>query len=376
MSSEFSWFSEADLLPIIELLKSGKLSGFWKSPQGGPYLQAFERSFARYNGAKYAVGVLNGTVAIHVSLLACGVGRGDLVAVSPYTHVGSVAPILMVGAKPIFVDVEPRYGNIDPDQLRHLPVKKKVKAVIVAHQLGQPSEMEPILEEVSGDAFIVEDASQALGAEYKGKKAGTIGDVGCFSIGGDMTKTITTGEGGMIITNNNEIADKCRNLRNHGEKNGCNYLCLNYRLSDLQAAVGLVQMKKLKFYIDWQVSNAKYLISGLPDCLEVPEPASHTEPVFYIIGCRFLSAIAGRTRDGFLEAIRKEGFEGGMPRRNVGSGYSKLIYEIPFYKPFAGNCLVAEKKVAESVWIDWHRYPRTTEEIDEFLSVLKRVSNL
>jgi len=367
-----SIFGDADLSLITELLKKD-FSGWFRSHDGGPYLREFEKKFANFCGAKRAFAVSSGSASIFIALKACGVGRGDFVAVPCYTHIGSVAPILLAGAKPLFIDVD-EYGNIDPDRLRKdLSLKRyggKVKSVIVVHQLGMPCNMD----EMPTDVSIIEDASHALGAEYKGKRTGTLGDVGCFSIGGGRTKTIGTGEGGMIVVNNDGLAEKCKNIRNHGDRiTDCPYLCFNFRMSDLNAVVGLVQMDKLQFLIDWQVKNAEYLIANLPDYLKVPTPPPYVKTVHYIIGCRFSQTKAGMSRDDFLRRVIEKGYEGGEPRRNIGKGYAKLISDVRFYNRYRRKCPMSEKLRDESVWIDWHRYPRIKEEIDELLNVFNTI---
>jgi perosamine synthetase len=364
-------FGNKEFESVKELLKSGNLCGWWKNPNGGPYLQEFEKKFAEFIGVNHAIAVTNGSSAIYVSLKACDVGEGDSVAVCPYTHVGSVAPIRLAGGLPLYVDCDD-YGNIDPKQLSE--EKSNIKAVIAAHQLGQPCEMEKISHE-AGFQYVIEDCSQALGAMYKKKKVGSIGDIGCYSIGGDMTKTISIGEGGMIVTNDDKLVEKCRNIRNHGERDGADYQCFNFRISDLQASVGLLQMDNLQDQIDWQIENAKYLIKKLPDCLEFPEPPKYTSPAYYILGCNYQIPKTGMTRDQFLNKVKEKGFDGGLPRKNVGSGYSKLVSDIPFYKDAGKGFPKAEKKRDNSVWIDWHRYPRTKEEIDKLLDALKEIVN-
>jgi len=358
---------------VVELLEHKDISGWFKNNDGGPYLQEFQRRFAEFCGAKYAFGVSSGSVAIYTALKACGVGREDFVVVPTYTHIGSVAPILLAGAEPLFVDVD-KYGNINHEDLAFLLDPQPSKAIIVVHQLGLPCEMDRI-KDVCDDAFIIEDASHALGAEYKGKKAGVLGDIGCFSIGGGRTKTIGTGEGGMIVVNNDELAEKCKNMRNHGDRSfDCDYLCFNFRMSDLNALVGLIQMYNLQFLIEWQIKNGKYLIANLPDYLEVPVPPPYVKTVRYLVGCYFNQEKGGMTRDDFLKIVRETGYEGGVPRRNIGGGYSKLISDVRFYSRFSQRKYpMSEKLRDKSVWIDWHRYPRTREEIDELLYVFKEL---
>jgi len=351
-----------DWSPVVGLLKSGRTSGWWKSLNGGPYIQKFENKFAEYVGVNHAISVSNGSASIYVALRACGIGKGDLVAVSPYTHIGSLAPIVLAGAIPVFIDVD-QYGNINTKEVQTFSQNSPLKAVVAAHQIGQPCEMD----EIPDSLYVIEDCSQALGAEYRGQKVGSIGDVACFSIGGDLTKMISTGEGGMIVTNNNEIAEKCKKIRNHGEKNGANYLCFNFRMSELEAAIGFLQMDNLQFEIDWTIQNAKFIISNLPNYLKFLLPPSYTKPSYYIIGCHFLSDKACISRNSFLDAVKIKGLDFGEPRRTIGAGYSKLLYEIPFYKRFARKCPTAEGLRNEAIWIDWHRYPITREDISDYL---------
>lgn len=366
-----SILNESDMATINELLRRD-FSGWFKSKDGGPYLQEFEKKFAKFVGAKHGVAVSSGSSAIFTALKACDVGQGDHVAVPAYTHVGSVAPILLAGAKPLFVDVN-EFGNMDPQDLHRVTSAVKVKAVIVVHQLGLPCEMD-LIRHYSDGAYIIEDASHALGAEYKGTKAGCLGHVGCFSIGGGRTKTIVTGEGGMITVSDKELYEKCKNIRNHGDRaTDVDYFCFNFRMSELNALVGLLQMDKLKCLNNWQIKNAEYLISKLPSYLEVPKHPTYMKTAHYIVGCHFNSRKAKMTRDEFIERVIAKGYEGGIPRRNVGKGYIKLLTEVKFYTRFYRKLPKSEKVRDESVWIDWHRHPRTKEEIDELINAFQEI---
>ena len=364
-------YSDKDVALIIDLLKNKDISGWFKNNEGGPYLQEFQGKFAEFCGTRYAFAVSSGSSSIYIGLRACGIGHGDYVAVPAYTHVGSVAPIVLAGAKPVFVDVDD-YGNIDAQDLKRVAKRRKLRAVVVVHMLGMPCEMDSIKEAISPATFIVEDASHALGAEYRGARTGSLGSVGCFSIGGGRTKTIGTGEGGMITVNDEELAARCKNIRNHGDRmTDVPYLCFNFRMSELNALVGLVQMDRLGFFIDWQMDNAKYLIRNLPDCLEVLSPPSHVKTVFYLVGC--LWRCLGMTREKFLTEVRERGFEGGIPRKNIGPGWSKLIYDMQYYRMYRKRCPNSELLRDKAVWFDWHRYPRTKEEIDEMLEAIKDI---
>lgn len=370
-------------------IEIGDISGWFKNNEGGPYLQEFQKKMASFCDSRYAFGVSSGSTAIYVALKACGIGLGDYVVVPAYTHIGSVAPIVLAGARPVFVDVD-QYGNLDPLDLEKVGNKMKkdgigeINAAIVVHQLGLPCRMDEInevLDIVGNGAFLIEDASHSLGAEYKGLRVGGIGDIGCFSIGGGRTKTIGVGEGGMVMCNNSELAEKCKNIRNHGDRNtDVDYFCFNFRMSDLNAAVGLLLVDRLQYLNDWQIKNAEYIIENLPDYLHVLPTPVDVKTVRYIIGCqykRLTGLLTGLSRSEFLSKLTR--FQIG-PREFVGAGYSKLISDAQFYKQFVhigGSELTMSKKfMDESVWIDYHRYPRMMYQINELLGTLNGLKDV
>jgi perosamine synthetase len=363
-----SFPTHQDLNEVFELLKSHDISGWFHSHDGGPILREFQKQFADFLGVKYAFACSSGNAAIYIALKAVGIGFGKVVAVPAYTHIGSVAPIILAGGMPYFVDVD-FYGNFKVEDLEN----KSFDAVIPVHQLGNICEMDSIKNNIFG-AVIIEDASHALGSKYYGKYAGTLGDIGCFSIGGGRTKIIGTGEGGMIVTNDDKYAEKIKNIRNHGDRiTDVDYLCFNFRMSDLNAAVGYVEMKKIEKYIKWQKLHALVLTNKLPKYLApIPVPAA-CESNRYLIGCIFQEKEAGMTRDEWLKRIRDLGFEGGVPRKNVGPGYSKLVCDIKFYRKYKNRELPNSVFMRDnSVWIDWHRYPRTVPEIDQLIEAFNK----
>jgi perosamine synthetase len=365
---------------IVKQFKGKDISGWFGNATGGECLQRFQRKFAEYCGTKYGIAVSSGSASIYVALRACGVGAGDRVAVPAYTHIGSVAPIVLAGAEPLFIDSD-KYGNLLPSDLeKAIKGVPNFKAVITVHLLGVPCEMQEVrdtVDDCSKDVFIIEDASHALGSEYDGKRCGNLGDVGCFSVGGGRTKTIGNGEGGMIVLNNDDLAEKCRNIRNHGDRyTDVDYFCFNFRMSELNAAVGLSQMSKLDMLVSWQIERAEYLLSKMPPFLHVPEPSKHVKSTRYLLGCIY----EGKrfTRDEFvtrlIETLTKKGIENGVPRRNVSKGQTKLISQVRFYQRFKRSCPQAQSLIERSFWIDWHRYPRTEEEIDQLVETIEEVA--
>ena len=215
----------------------------------GPEVKAFEEAVANYSGVKYAVGVASGTDALHLTLLACGIGPGDEIITTPFTFIATAEAITHCGATPVFIDIDRRTFNIDPAKIAP-KVNQKTKAILPVHLYGQPADMEPILSLAEKHNLkIIEDCAQALGAEYKGKKVGSLGDAGCLSF--FPSKILGAyGDGGMVVTDNPEIAEKVEMLRKHGAK--VNYyhslLGFNSRLDALQAAILMVKLKHLE---DW-----------------------------------------------------------------------------------------------------------------------------
>jgi len=224
---------------------------------GGKEVEGLEKEVAKFCGVKYAVGVNSGTDALFLSLKAIAIGKGDEVITTPLTFIATAEVIAALGARPVFVDIDPKTFNIDPLKIEKA-ITKKTKAIIPVHLFGQMADMLDIMKVARKyKLFVVEDAAQAIGAEYKGRKAGTMGDLGCFSF--FPSKNLGAyGDGGMVITNNKKLADKIRLLRNHGSSPANKYknlvLGTNSRLDAIQAAILRV---KLKYLVKWSKERAK-----------------------------------------------------------------------------------------------------------------------
>ncbi|MFQ5585202.1 MAG: DegT/DnrJ/EryC1/StrS family aminotransferase [Thermodesulfobacteriota bacterium] len=257
----------------------------------------FEQTFAAFCGSCYGVGVGSGTEALHLALRACGVGHGDEVITVPNTAVPTVSAISTAGATPLFVDVDPDTYTIDPERLRdrlreefHARSNRRIKAVIPVHLYGQPADMDP-LREVAGEyeVRVIEDACQAHGAKYKGKRVGSIGDLGCFSF--YPSKNLGAyGDGGMVVTDDHELASKLKMLRNYGQEERYYHRIkgFNSRLDEIQAAMLLVKLQYLERWNEMRRERAGHYNEGLKhDEVVKPQEANYAEHVYhlYVIRC-------------------------------------------------------------------------------------------
>lgn len=240
-----------EIAAVTRVLESGMLAQ-------GEVVEEFEDKFAAYIGTDYAIATNSGTSALHTALAAQGIKEGDEVITTAFSFFATASCVLMQNATPVFVDIDPKTYNIDP-ALIEAKISDRTKAIIPVHLYGQPCEMREIMDIAKANNLaVIEDAAQAHGAEYKAKKVGAIGDIGVFSF--YSTKNIITGEGGMITTDNEEIAERARLIRNHGQSRRYFHDCLgyNYRMTNIAAAIGLVQLNKIDTLSLRRMSNARY----------------------------------------------------------------------------------------------------------------------
>jgi len=249
----------------------------------GPDVRAFEEEMATYCGTKFAVGVASGTDAIRLALLACGVGPGDEVVTTPFTFVATAETVIQCGAKPVFVDINLRSYNIDPSKIEQ-KITARTSAILPVHLYGQPADMDPILELARKYRLkVIEDCAQALGAEYKGRKVGSIGDAGCLSF--FPSKSLGAyGDGGMVVTNEPGIAETVDTLRKHGAKTSYYYTLpgFNSRLDTLQAAILSVKLKRLDSWNELRLNKAalyNQLLSEI-DGVQPPFVEEFSKPSF------------------------------------------------------------------------------------------------
>lgn len=245
----------------------------WISSKGD-YIARFESSFAGKVGARYGVGVLNGTVALHLALAALGIGPGDEVIIPTFTMIATPNSIRYTGAKPVLADSELKTWNIDTSRIEE-KITKRTKAIMPVHTYGHPADMDAIMRIAKKHKlYVVEDAAEAHGSTYKGKKIGSIGDTACFSF--YANKIITTGEGGMVTTNSKALAERMQLLKNHAFSHERHFwhklLGFNYRMTNIQAAIGLAQTENFERLANRRIENAMLYNSLLGDIEEITLP--------------------------------------------------------------------------------------------------------
>jgi len=334
---------EEEIMEVEAVLRSGQLSD-------GEIVRKFEREFAAFTGTEHAVAVNSGTAAIYVALLAHGVGPGDEVITTPFSFVATANAILLTGARPVFADIHPDTFNLDPRDVRR-KVTSSTKAVMPVHLYGQSADMDGITKVAEEfNLALIEDACQAHGAEYHGKKVGSFG-TGCFSF--YPTKNMTTGEGGIITTNDLQIASAARLAVNHGQTKRYYHEVIgyNYRMTNIAAALGLCQLKKLPAFNEIRLKNAKILNNSLQgiEGLILPEINNHnSRHVFHQYTVRITERFP-ISREQFREKLRNSGI------------VTEVYYPIPIHKQplytklgYRTQLPAAEKSAQEVVSIPVH----------------------
>ena len=322
---------------VAEVLDSGVLSDFlgtW-SPQfyGGPRVQKLEREWEKYFGVRHAVTMNSATSALYAAVGAAGVGPGDEVIVSPTTMTASASAALVYGAIPVFADIDPDTFCISAATIAPC-ITPHTRAIIVVDILGHPAEMDEIMALAKRHALIViEDAAQAPGATYNGRMAGTLADIGVFSL--NYHKTIHTGEGGVAVSDDDSLAERLQLIRNHGEmvvrgkgvKDLVNMVGQNYRMTEIEAAIGSEQLKKLESLLVPRIEAAEYLnehLSKIPG-ITTPVVRGNVRHGYYLYGVCYDELTLGAPRDRFVDALNAEGIP-------MVKGYTEPLYYAPLYQ--------------------------------------------
>lgn len=384
----YNSIGEEERLAVDKVMRSGNLSqylGSWHEDfYGGPQVKAFEQEWATRFQAKHCVSFNSNSSGLHAAMGACGVGYGDEVIVTPYSIcVSATAPIVW-NATPVFADIDPNNFCLSAETIRK-KITPRTKGILVVHIFGCPADMDEIMALAKEhNLFVIEDCAQTPGALYKGRQVGTIGDIGVFSL--NYHKHIHTGEGGMCTTNNPELADRMALIRNHAEavvgEKGVerldNMIGFNLRLTEIQAAIGREQLKKLDREVEKRIEIANTFIEALSTLPFVSTTkVENRKHVYYVQAFKFDPAKAGVAREKFIQAVKAElqpieGLENlGVP---IGNGYVKPLYLMPMFQkkiaykggfPFRGDedyskglCPVVEKMHYEQLWT--HAFVKST----------------
>lgn len=275
----------------------------------GQYIPKFEEAFSKYCGAEYGVACSNGTNGLHLALEVLGIGSGNEVIIPSFTIIVSANVVIQTGARPVLVDVDPEIWCIDPMKMEE-KITPRTKAIMVVHMYGHPCDMDPIKGIAQKyNLYVVEDACQAHGAEYKGRKVGSLGDIGVFSFYGN--KNITTGEGGMLVTNNEVYAQRAQLLRNQGFEEPRfihRVRGFNYRMTNIQAAIGLAQTEKIEYAIERKREIAAIyseLLKGVSE-ITLPFEAPWAKNVYWMYSI-LINDDFGMTKEEVMVELRKRG---------------------------------------------------------------------
>jgi len=399
---------EAEKNAVLEVMDTGRLSGFFGSPGpqwlGGEKVKEFECKWAEKYGYKHAISVNSWTTGLMTAVGAMCIGPGDEVIVSPYTMSASATAILFYGGIPVFADIDQDTFNITAASIEPL-ITPRTKCIIVVHIFGQTAEMEPIMTLArKHNLRVIEDGAQSPGVNYKGNSICGLGDVGGFSL--NYHKHIHTGEGGMLVTNDDQVAVRCQLIRNHGEnlvevqqiEDLTNILGSNYRLTELQAAIGIAQLDRLDGYVHHRQRLASFFGKQLAEIpgLTPAKVAEGAEHAYYLYPVKYDASITGISRNVFVNAVNAE-----LPSVKVWEqtgfveGYIKPLYLAPLYQtkiaigrtgyPWnvnpgidynyrKGICPVVERMYEqELIYTPLIREPLTETDISDFVAAIKKV---
>ncbi|WP_256687764.1 DegT/DnrJ/EryC1/StrS family aminotransferase [Halococcus qingdaonensis] len=323
---------------VVDVLDSGQFAD-------GPEVRAFEEEFADFCGAAYGVATTNGTTALHTAVEALGLGPGDTVVTTPFSMIASANAIRLAGAEPVFADIDPKTYTIDPHAVEEIVRERDVDAIMPVHLYGLPAAMGR-LEEIADehDLLVIEDAAQAHGAEFDGERVGSFGDAACFSF--YPTKNMTTGEGGMVLTDDADVAERAASFVNHGrDPDGDSYehntVGQNYRMTSVLAAIGRVQLDRLPEYNETRRANAERLTDELPDALDTPVEPDGRRHVYHQYTVR---------------SEHRDALEAALDAADIGSGiyYPIPIHEQPAYSDVERSLPVAERASREVLSLPVH----------------------
>lgn len=359
---------EEEIQAVEEVLRSGILSD--KSGMG-PRVTAFERAFSKYVDTKYAVAVSSGTSALHSALMASGVGQGDEVIVPSFTFVATAEAVMLTGAKPVFAEIEEDTYCLSPESVEDT-ITRNTKAIIPVDLYGHPADIDAIKDVVEGkDVVIIEDAAQSLGASYKERNVGSVSQITCFSFYASKNMT-TGGEGGMVTTNDEYYAQLLKKIRSHGEERPYSVVTLghNYRMTEIEAAIGFVQLNKLPSILEARKKNAETVTEALKDreSLALPTVMENVKHAWHLYTVRLRKANAAR-RNKIVQKLRSK-------RISAFVYYETPVHLFPYYREkfdYQRKMLETTERIARQVLSLPIHQNLTPEEIDYLIKSFKKI---
>ena len=357
---------EEEIEAVVKVMKSGMLTS---GLGAGPKVTEFEKNYAAFAGVKHAIGVNTGTAALHAAILASGIKSGEEIILPSFTFVATAEAIVMAGAKPVFADIDPQTYTIAPKEVKKA-ITSKTKAVIPVDLYGLPADITAIRKVTTKEGLrIIEDCAQSHSAKYEGKPAGALADIACWSL--YAAKNIGTGEGGVVTTDDDELAEKTRMVRTHGEKvkYQSQMLGTNYRMTEIQAAIGVVQLSKLPTFFAKRSHNAARLTKNLEKSQKIVLPPKFEDRTssWYLYTVRIKDATE-QQRNKIIEELHNNGI-------GAEAYYPTPVHQMPYYKENFGIFNLPETEKAAKQVLSLPIHPGVTDEqIDTiaktFLSLL------
>ncbi|MBR9999291.1 MAG: DegT/DnrJ/EryC1/StrS family aminotransferase [Cyclobacteriaceae bacterium] len=389
IDKKFPWpvYDEAEVNAVAEVVRGGA----WGNPDCGGLVAAFEKEFADFCGTRYALACVNGSVALRLALMACGVKPGDEVIIPPYSFIATASIVVEANCIPVFADIEQDTYNLDPEAVEKA-ITPRTKAIIPVHFAGQACNMDALGNIARKHGLrIIEDACHGHGGEYKGRKLGSIGDAGCFSF--QSSKNLNSGEGGIVVTNDDTIAGLVDSLRNVGRVKGGqwyehHFLGCNYRITQLQAVLLQQQLKRLDSQTRRRNDNGLYLISLLekiPGISPLTRGHGETLHTYHIFIFRYdKSFFNGTPKKDFAGMLAAEGVPSfkGYPeplyKQQVFQKKNFMCYAIPDHVDYSGICCPVTEVACyeEAVWILQHAMLGSKEDMEKFAEAILKIQQV
>jgi dTDP-4-amino-4,6-dideoxygalactose transaminase len=350
---------EEEIQAVVKVMRSGMLTS---GLGAGPKVTEFEKNYAAFAGVKNAIAVNTGTAALHAAVMAAGVKAGEEVILPSFTFVATAEAVVLAGGKPVFADIDPETFTLSPEDVEKA-ITPKTKAIIPVDLYGLPADIKPIREIVRKNGLaIIEDCAQSHGATYERKPAGALADVACWSL--YAAKNIGTGEGGVVTTDDDKLADTVRMIRTHGEKAKYSSLMLgtNYRMTEIQAAIGIVQLARLPDFFAKREGNAERLTESLKgiDKIKLPSELKNRKSSWYLYTIRINDATESM-RNNIIKEMHDKGI-------GAEAYYPTPVHQMPYYKETFGRFNLPETEKAAKQVLSLPIHPSVTDEQIDFIA--------